>query len=68
MQNGKGKLIYERFINSPIGPTKKLIDHTSEMINKRQIFNLIEEQITAYNLIMKNVKNLETGNKKSVLL
>lgn len=36
LQNGKGRQVYEHFARSPIGPSKKLLDHTSEMINKRQ--------------------------------
>ncbi len=68
LANGMGKIIYERFINSPITPSKKLLDHTSDMINKRQIFNLVEEQITAYNTILKKVKELNKTNKKSVII
>jgi DUF2075 family protein len=65
---GEGKIVYERFINSPITPSKKLLDHTSKMIYKRQIFNLVEEQITAYNIILKKVKELDKTNKKSVII
>ena len=42
LQGGKGKMVFERFTGSAIKPSKKLLDHTSEMINKRQIFNLID--------------------------
>ena len=35
LQGGQGQIVYERFARSPIGPSKKLLDHTSEMINKR---------------------------------
>lgn len=68
LKGGGGKLLYERFANSPIGPSKKLLDHTSEMINKRQIFNLIDEQIAAYNGIMHKVKQLYKTNRKSVAI
>lgn len=65
---GGGQLLYERFSGSPIGPTKKLLDHTSEMINKQQIFNLIDEQIAAYNAIMHRAKQLSKTKKKSVVI
>ena len=65
---GGGQLIYERFVGSPIGPTKKLLDHTSKMINKQQIFNLIDEQITAYNAIMHKAKELTKTKRKSVVI
>lgn len=65
---GGGQLLYERFTRSPIGPTKKLLDHTSEMINKQQIFNLIDEQITAYNAIMHKAKQLTQTKQKSIVI
>ncbi len=68
LQGGKGQLIFERFARSPIRPSKRLLDHTSEMINKRQIFNLIDEQIATYNTIMHKVKQLSKSKKKSVVI
>lgn len=65
---GGGQLLYERFTRSPIGPTKKLLDHTSEMINKQQIFNLIDEQITSYNAIMHKAKQLTQTKQKSIVI
>lgn len=65
---GGGQLLYERFTGSPIGPTKKLLDHTSEMINKQQIFNLIDEQIAAYNAIMHKAKQLTRTKQKSIVI
>lgn len=68
LQNGKGKIIFERFARSPINPSKKLLDHTSDMINKRQIFNLIDDQIAAYNSIMHKAKKLSKSKEKSVVI
>lgn len=68
LQNGGGKLLFERFSNSVIKPSKKLLDHTSDMINKQQIFNLIDDQITAYNSIMHKAKALTKSKKKSVVI
>src|SRR4030042_734700 len=65
---GKGQLLFERFTGSPIGPTKKLLEHTSEMINKQQIFNLIDEQITAYNSIMHKAKELAKKKRKTIII
>src|SRR3989338_6969428 len=65
---GGGQLLYERFCGSPIGPTKKLLEHTSQMINKQQIFNLIDEQIAAYNAIMHKAKQLTKTKEKSVVI
>lgn len=68
LQSGKGQIVYEHFARSPIGPSKKLLDHTSDMINKQQIFNLIDEQITTYNTIMHKAKQLAKTKKKAVVI
>jgi len=68
LQGGRGQIIYERFATSPIQPTKRLLDHTSEMINKCQVFNLIDEQIAAYNAIMHKAKQLAKGEQKSIVI
>lgn len=68
LQGGRGKAIFERFARSPIEPSKKLLDHTSEMINKQQIFNLVDEQITAYNAIMHKAKQLAKTKQKSAVI
>jgi uncharacterized protein len=68
LQNGKGQMVYERFARSPIGPSKKLLDHTSEMINKQQIFNLIDDQIVAYNSIKHKAKQLTKKERKSIVI
>lgn len=68
LRGGKGKSLYERFANSKIGPSKKLLDHTSDMINEQQIFHLIDDQIVAYNAIMHKVKQLTKIRKKSVVI
>lgn len=68
LQSGKGQIIYERFARSPISPSKRLLDHTSEMINKQQIFNLIDDQIVAYNAIKHKAKQLSKIGKKTVVI
>lgn len=68
LQSGKGKIVYEHFARSPIGPSKKLLDHTSEMINKQQIFNFIDDQIVTYNSIRHRAKQLTKTEKKAVVI
>lgn len=68
LQGGKGQIIYERFARSPIEPCKKLLDHTGEMIRKQQVFNLIDEQIAAYNAIMHKAKQLSKTKQKSAVI
>ena len=68
LQGGGGQILYERFARSRIGPSKRLLDHTSDMINKQQIFNLIDDQIAAYNAIMHKAKQLAKTKQKSVVI
>jgi len=68
LRGGAGVEVFNRFIHSPIRPSKKLLDHTKDMINKQQIFNLIDDQITAYNAIMHKAKKLAESKEKSVII
>ena len=68
LDGGKGDIIFERFVNSPIKPSKLLLDHTRDMINDQQIFTLIDDQISAYNAIMSKAKKLSNSNEKSVII
>ena len=68
LDGGGGEIIYNRFLNSPIKPSKLLLDHTRDMINDQQIFTLIDDQISAYNAIMSKAKKLSNSNEKSVII
>jgi DUF2075 family protein len=65
---GDGLEVFGRFLTSPIRPSKMLLEHTSEMINKQQIFNLIDDQIAAYNSIMHKAKKLSQTARKSIVI
>jgi len=68
LQGGKGQFVFERFAASPVKPSKKLLDHTSDMINKQQIFNLIDDQIAAYNAIITKAKKISKTKIKSIII
>lgn len=68
LQNGSGLEVFNRFITSPICPSKKLLEHTGDMINKQQIFTLIDDQIAAYNAIMHKAKQLTKTATKSIVI
>ncbi len=66
--SGGGLEVFNRFAFSTIRPSKRLLDHTKDMINKQQIFNLIDDQISAYNAIMSQAKKLANTKEKSVII
>jgi len=68
LANGSGLEVFGRFITSPVRPSKKLLEHTGEMVNKQQIFTLIDDQIAAYRAIMHRVKALARTKQKSVVI
>jgi len=68
LSGGAGLEVFNRFIRSTIRPSKKLLDHTGEMINQRQIFTLIDDQIAAYNAIMHRANTLARSRQKSVVI
>lgn len=68
LEKNSGVEVFGRFITSPVRPSKKLLAHTGEMINKQQVFTLIDDQIAAYNAIMHRVKVLAKAKKKSVVI
>jgi len=66
--SGGGLEVFNRFITSTVRPSRKLLEHTSKMINQRQIFNLIDDQIAAYNAIMHKARQLSKSKKKSIVI
>ena len=68
LQGGGGQLLFERFTGSPVRSSKRLLEHTSKMINEQQIFNLIDDQIAVYNSIMHRVKMITKTKEKSLVI
>jgi DUF2075 family protein len=65
---GPGIEVFNRFLRSTVRPSKKLLEHTGEMINQRQIFTLIDDQIAAFNAIMHRAKQLAKSQQKAVVI
>lgn len=68
LSGNSGIDVFNRFINSPIRPSKKLLEHAGRMINEQQVFNLIDDQIAAYNAIMDRAKKQAKQHGKSVII
>lgn len=66
--SGHGWEIFNRFITSEVGPSKKLLAYTKQMIAGQKIFNLVEDQITAYNTIVDRAKKSSKLDRKSVVI
>jgi DUF2075 family protein len=68
LSQGNGLEVFVRFVRSPIRPSKMLLEHTSQMIHKQQMFNLIDDQISAYNSIMHKAKHLSKVDGKAAVI
>jgi DUF2075 family protein len=68
LANGNGIEVFGRFVTSAIRPSRRLLEHTREMISKQQMFNLIDDQIAAYNSIMHKARMLAQASRKSIVI
>lgn len=66
--SGSGFEIFNRFMQSPIRPSKKLLDYVSKVIKGEVVFSLLNEQLVAKNLIWSKVRKAEKNKDKSVVI
>ena len=73
LKKGDGLSIFNKVIDSPIRPSKKLLNEVTSMIEQgdTSAFSLLEDQIVARNIILDKIRPLlnENGNfQKSVII
>ena len=68
LSSDPGFQIFNKFVNSRVGPSKMLLEHVGDMINKQQVFNLIDDQIAARNAIIDRAKKQTRQHNKSVIV
>jgi hypothetical protein len=68
LKQGNGLEIFNRFINSNVRPSKKLLEHTRKMIEGQKAFTLVDEQLTANNTIIDRARKCSKSKKKSVII
>ncbi|HEV2119298.1 MAG TPA: DUF2075 domain-containing protein [Candidatus Bathyarchaeia archaeon] len=68
LASGHGLEVFNRFTNSSVGPSKKLLEHARRMIEGQNAFHLVEDQITAYNTIIDRAKKSARLGKKTVIV
>lgn len=68
LSQGDGFDIFNKFMESPIRPSRKLLDSTSKVIKRESDFSLLDDQIYARNIIISKIKKGETNNEKSVVI
>lgn len=60
--------IFNKFMESPKRPSRKLLDNASNVIKKESDFNLLDDQIYARNVIVDKIKKAEEKNENCVVI
>jgi DUF2075 family protein len=65
---GEGFEVFNRFMQSPIRPSLKLLDNVSKLVKGEGAFSLLNEQLVAKNLIWGKVRRGQRKKTKSVVI
>ena len=68
IHSGSGIGLLERVDRSPIRPSKQLADAVGNMLSGQEEFVLLDEQKTAFETIIKNARQVQTGGKKVMVI
>lgn len=68
LSSGDGFEIFNRFMQSPITPSKKLLENVSKIIKNEVVFSLLNEQLEAKNLIWAKIRKAEKSKEKSIII
>jgi DUF2075 family protein len=66
--NGNGFEIFNKFMQSPVKPSKKLLESASKIISNESNFSLLNDQIYAKNIILDKIKKAEKYHEKNVII
>jgi len=65
---GSGFDIFNRFMRSPIRPSKKLLENVSNVIKNEAVFSLLNEQLVAKRMIWSKVRKYQKNKAKSIII
>ncbi len=68
LTEGNGFEVFNRFMQSPITPSKKLLENVSRIISNEAVFSLLNEQLVAKNLIWSKIRKTQKGGNKAVII
>jgi DUF2075 family protein len=68
IRKGAGTTLLERVDQSLIRPSKQLADAVGSMLNGQEEFVLLDEQKTAFETIIRNARQVQSGGKKVLII
>ncbi len=66
--NGDGAEGLQRVVESKFAPSRKLLNHVTEMIQGNPVFTLLDDQRIAYNVVLTKIRELQRTASKAVVL
>jgi uncharacterized protein len=68
LARGDGFEIFNKFMQSPVKPSKKLLESASKIVSNSSDFSLLNDQIFAKNAILDKIRKAEKNNEKNVVI
>ncbi len=68
LEAGEGFEIFNRFMQSPVRPSLKLLENVGRLIKGEGVFSLLNEQLVAKNLIWARVRRAQRKGTKSIVI
>jgi len=68
LSKGDGFSVFNKFMQSPVKPSKKLLESASKIISNISDFTLLNDQIYAKNVILDKIKKSEKNNEKNIVI
>ena len=68
LSNGDGFSIFNKFMQSPIKPSRKLLESAANIVKNESDFTLLNDQLVARNIILSKIRSARKNNEKSVIV
>ena len=68
MEHGEGDRVLNRVLRSPFRPSRKLLQHTAEMIEGQDVFTLLDEQLVVFERVLAEARKSFHRPEKAVVL
>lgn len=68
LEKGRGFEVFNRFMQSPIKPSRKLMEDAGNIVRRKSEFSLLNEQLVAKNLIWARIAKSKKTKTKSVII
>jgi uncharacterized protein len=68
VEGGEGDEVLNRILGAPVRPSRKLLEHTAEMIAGQHVFTLLDEQLVVFQTVLAAARKAVHRAGKTVIL